>query len=133
MNWKLMIMRVLVNGVAIAITVLLLPGIKVVDNRLLTYLILAIALGLLNAFVKPLVQILTLPLLFVTSGLVIVFINTAMLLLLEWLLPELLSIRGLAGALAGGAILGFLGILLENLLGMTPPIIDDVSTPATEV
>jgi len=132
MNWKLMIMRVLVNGVAIAITVLLLPGIKVVDNRLLTYLILAIALGLLNAFVKPLVQILTLPLLFVTSGLVIVFINAAMLLLLEWLLPELLWIRGLAGALAGGAILGFLGILLENLLGMTPPIIDDVSTPATE-
>ena len=128
MNWKLMIMRVLVNGVAIAITVLLLPGIQVVDHMLLTYLILAIALGLLNAFVKPLVQILTLPFVFVTFGLVIVIINAAMLLLLGWLLPELLWIRGLLAALAGGAILGFLGIVLENLLGMTPPIVDDAQT-----
>lgn len=128
MNWKLMIMRVLVNGVAIAITVLLLPGIQVVDHMLLTYLILAIALGLLNAFVKPLVQILTLPFVFVTFGLVIVIINAAMLLLLAWLLPELLWIRGLLAALAGGAILGFLGIVLENLLGMTPPIVDDAQT-----
>ena len=128
MNWKLMIMRVLVNGVAIAITVLLLPGIQVVDHMLLTYLILAIALGLLNAFVKPLVQILTLPFVFVTFGLVIVIINAAVLLLLEWLLPDLLSISGLVGALAGGALLGFLGIVLENLLGMTPPIVDDAQT-----
>jgi putative membrane protein len=128
-----MIMRVLVNGVAIAITVLLLPGIQVVDHTLLTYLILAIALGLLNAFVKPLVQILTLPFVFVTFGLVIVIINAAVLLLLEWLLPDLLSISGLVGALAGGALLGFLGIVLENLLGMTPPILDDVSTQAREV
>ena len=128
-----MIMRVLVNGVAIAITVLLLPGIQVVDHTLLTYLILAIALGLLNAFVKPLVQILTLPMVFVTFGLVIVIINAAMLLLLEWLLPDLLRISGLVGALAGGAILGFLGIVLENLLGMTPPIIDDASTQTREV
>ena len=125
MNWRLGILRILVNGLAIAITTALLPGISVVEGGILTYLVLGAVFGLLNAFVKPLVQFLTLNLIFVTFGLVIVIINTVMLLLLEWLLPDWLSIRTLLWAVAGGTLVGFLSIVLESLLGMSPPILDD--------
>jgi hypothetical protein len=40
-------------------------------------------------------------------------------------LPSFLEIQSVWAALAGGALMGFLGLLLESLLGMTPPIIDD--------
>ena len=132
MNWRLGILRILVNGLAIAITTALLPGIRVAEGGVLTYLFLGAVFGLLNAFVKPLVQFLTLNLIFVTFGLIIVIINTVMLLLLEWLLPDWLTIRSLLWAAAGGTLISFLGIVLESLLGMSPPIIDDAVAGARE-
>jgi putative membrane protein len=131
-NWKLILMRILIYGLAIAITAFLLPGIQIADNSIMTYLILGAVFGLLGAFVKPAIQFLTLPLLFVTYGLVIVMFDTVTLILLELLLPDLLAIRGTLWAIAGGAMLGFLGNLLENLLGLTPPIIDDASFTTRE-
>ena len=53
-------MRVMINGFTIALVALLLPNIQVVDNRIGTYLLLGLGLGLINAFVKPIVQVLTL-------------------------------------------------------------------------
>ena len=85
LNWKLMLMRVVVNGLAIALTAWLLPGMDVVVPKLLNFLLLGAVFGLLNAFVKPIIQFLTLSLLFVTYGLVIILINTVMLLILEFI------------------------------------------------
>ena len=124
LNWKLMLMRVVVNGLAIALTAWLLPGMDVVEPKLLNFLLLGAVFGLLNAFVKPVIQFLTLSLLFVTYGLVIVFINTVMLLILEFLFTDILYIENIWWAIAGGILMGVLGILLENLLGLSPPIID---------
>ncbi|MGD9046645.1 MAG: phage holin family protein [Anaerolineae bacterium] len=125
LNWKLALLRILVNGVVIALTTWILPGIWVVDNKFGTFLILGAVFGLLNAFVKPIIQFLTLSFIFATYGLVIIVINAIMLLLLTVFLPSFLEIQSVWAALAGGALMGFLGLLLESLLGMTPPIIDD--------
>jgi ubiquinone biosynthesis protein len=116
--------RLLVNAAAIALTIFLFPRIEVLDHSVLTYLILAAVWGLLNAFIKPLVQLITLPLLFATYGLVLIIINTLLLLLMDRLLPNLLSIPGLATAIFAGAVLGIVGALLENLLGLTRPIME---------
>ena len=98
-------MRVVVNGLAIALTAWLLPGITVVEPRVLNFLILGAVFGLLNAFVKPIVQFLTLCLLFVTYGLVSIFINTMILLIVAFLFGELLIIQNIWWALAGGTVM----------------------------
>jgi len=124
LNWKLILMRVVINGLAIALTAWLLAGIDVVDPLLVNFLLMGAVFGLLNAFVKPAIQFLTLSLLFVTYGLVIILINTVMLLLLEFVFTGILLIENIWWAIAGGILIGLLGLFLENLLGLTPPIID---------
>jgi putative membrane protein len=124
LNWKLILMRVVVNGLAIALTAWLLAGIDVADPLLVNFLLMGAVFGLLNAFVKPAIQFLTLSLLFVTYGLVIILINTVMLLLLEFVFTGILLIENIWWAIAGGILIGLLGLFMENLLGLTPPIID---------
>lgn len=124
-NWKLAIGRTIVNGAAIAFAALILPGIEVPGGNVVTYLILGAVFGLLNAFVKPIVQFLTLPLIFVTYGLVIIVINTVMLLIMAWLFWNILIVRDWWAAVLGGTLIAFLGLILENFLGLTPPIVDE--------
>ncbi len=126
MNWKLVLMRILVNGLAIAATAIIVPGFNVAEgNILIQILLLGFIFGLLNALVKPIIQFFTLSLLFTTYGFIVIIINAVMLLILDWLLPNLLQISSIWAALAAGIIVGIVGIFLENLLGLTPPIVDD--------
>jgi putative membrane protein len=68
------------------------------DNA--TTLILAgVALGLINAFVRPLFILLTLPITVVTLGLFLLVINAAMVGLVAWLLPGM-RLEGFWAALA---------------------------------
>ena len=123
-NWRLILVRILVSTAALFLTVLILPNIEV-TYRYGTFLILGIAMAILNAVVKPALQFLTLPLIFVSYGLVVVAINGVMLLLLSWLFPERFVVNTLLVAFIGGAIIGLITIFLENLFGLTPPIVDD--------
>lgn len=124
-NWKLALMRIGVNGLSIAVICALLPGVMVPQPSLLNYLILGASAGILNAVVKPVVSFLTLPFIFATFGLVVVIINAIMFLILEFFFPNILIIESIWTALLGGLLLGLVGTFLENLLGLTPPIIDD--------
>lgn len=126
-NWKLIVMRVVINGVAIALTAFLMPGITIAENSLVNYLILGAIFGLVNAFLKPVIQFLTISLLFVTYGLVMVVVNAIILLLVSWLLNDALVVSNIWAALIGGAIMGLIGIFLEELLGLSPPIVDTTS------
>ena len=132
MNWKLAIVRTLTDGLAIAITAFVVPGINVVHNRLFSYLILAVVLGLLNAFIKPIIQFFTLPLIFVSYGLVVVVINAVMLFFLAWLMPGRFEIDGLVPLLIGGFVIGILQMVLEGLFGVTPPLVDDTTVKMGE-
>ena len=128
MNWKLMFVRVLVNTIAIAITAIILPGITIKVGipsfPLLSYLILGAAFGLLNAFVKPIIQFLTLSFIFITYGFVIIVIHAIMLLLLQFFMPDFFEISSIWAAFMGGLIIGVLSMILDNIFGLTPPIID---------
>lgn len=129
LNWKLMLMLTLINGAAIALTAVVLPGITIPQERFLALLILGAAFGLLNAFVKPIVQFLTISLLFVTYGLVIIIVNTVIFILLEFFLPGLLIIDTVWWAIIGGTVVSLLGLFLENLFGLSPPIVDRSAPP----
>jgi putative membrane protein len=110
-----------VNTLVLAATVLLLPGIRIAAFRLGTFFLLAIGLGLLQTFIKPILQLLTIRLLFVTYGLVLVVTNA----LLLWLLArfsDVLIIDSLLAALLGGIVIGLLGTFLDYLFGVIPPL-----------
>lgn len=124
-NWKLALMRVGVNGLSIAVISALMPGVMVPQPYLLNFVILGVCAGILNAVVKPIVSFLTLPFIFATFGLVVIIINTIMFLLLEFFFSNILIIDNIWAALVGGLLLGLGGTILENLLGLTPPIVDD--------
>jgi putative membrane protein len=126
LNWKIILLRILINGFSLAIIALLLPNIAINrENLLMNLLILGVALGVLNALVKPIIQFLTLSLIFVSYGIVVVIINAAILAILSWLFPDLIQIDRILAAFLGGAIIGLLSLFLEYTLGISPPIVDD--------
>jgi putative membrane protein len=124
-NWRMLLMRIIINALALLITAGLVPNIYFTDRTFGTWLLLAIFLGILNAFVKPIIQFLTLRFIFATYGLVVVLINGVLLLLLELLFPTRFAVEGFLWALVGGAVIGIVSAFLESLLGLSPPIVSE--------
>jgi putative membrane protein len=84
------LIRVLVNGVALWVAASLVQGIHLADNPastsndLVTILWVAVIFGLLNALIKPILTILSLPVIILTLGLFTLIVNAAMLELTSW-------------------------------------------------
>jgi putative membrane protein len=127
-HWKMALVRILINAIALVVIALVIPGIRFVDPSLLSILFMAVTLGVLNALVKPVLQFLLLPLIFASYGLVIVLVNTLLLFLMAWLFPGSFAVGNLLWTVAAGALIGLLGTFLENLFGLIPPIVPDEET-----
>jgi len=86
MRW---ILRLLANAAALAIATWILSGITLTGSsttsQIVTLLIVALIFGVLNAIVKPIFALVTIPLLLLTLGLFLIVINACMLLLTSWL------------------------------------------------
>ena len=124
-NWRFLLVRILVNALALAITAAILPKIYFVDTSIGNWLLMAFMLGVLNALLKPVLQFLTLQFIFVTYGLVVVLVNALLLWLLSLLFPNRFAVDSLLWVLVGGLVLGLLSSFLESLLGLTMPIVPD--------
>ena len=124
-NWRFLLVRILVNAIALAITVAIVPKIDFVDASFRNWLFMAIMLGVLNALVKPLLQFLTLQFIFVTFGLVLVIVNALILMLLSLLFPNQFVVDSILWALLGGLVLGLVSSFFESLLGLTMPVVPD--------
>jgi putative membrane protein len=74
----------IVSAVAILIAAYLIPGAEV---TLLGAAVLAVVLGLINVFLKPIVSLLTLPLNIVTLGLFSLVVNALLVLLAAMIVP----------------------------------------------
>ena len=133
LNWKVMLMSLLINMIAIGLTAVILPGFNLVEDRLYELAVIAIALGLVNTFVKPLLQLLTIRLLFVTYGLVLIVTNTIVLLLLSWLFPDWIEIRGLFPAILGGTLIGLISMFLDYVFGVNPPLSYQASVDDSDI
>lgn len=81
-----------------------------------TLIIAALLLGVVNAVVRPLVIILTLPITLLTLGLFLLVINAAMLGLVAWLLPGF-HLGGFGTALLASLIVSLFSWLASALLG----------------
>lgn len=122
LRWKLLVARLLVSTIAILLTVLIVPGLSV-DGDWRWTLVLGAVFGVLNAVVKPALQVLTIRYLFLSWGLVLLAVNVATLWLLELLVPPL-DIEGGLSLLLGALVLGLLVPLLEAFVGTVRPIVE---------
>src|SRR5512139_565224 len=129
MLWRSLLIRILVNFAAIFLTVLLMPGFNIVDPWLGSVVLdLAAAgfiLAVLNAFVKPVLQILTRRLTIATLGLFGFVIDALVLWLLVALSYQRWEVRyGFITLLIAGALIAIFSTILEAILGVDKPIID---------
>lgn len=124
-NWRFLLVRILVNALALAVTAAVTPRIYFVDKSFGNWLLMALMLGVLNALLKPLLQFLTLQFIFVTYGLVVVVVNALLLWLLSLIFPGRFAVENFWWLLVGGLVLGLLSSFLESLLGLTMPILPD--------
>jgi putative membrane protein len=79
------LIRLIISAIAVLVTDLLLPGVSLGDmsqtNGLLTAVLVAAVLGLLNALLKPVLVLLTLPVTVITLGLFLLVINAVIVLI----------------------------------------------------
>jgi len=82
--------KTVINGLALWIAAWAVPGITFGDdmgtaNTVLTVAIVALIFGVVNALVRPIAALLSLPFIILTLGLFIFILNAAMLQLTSWL------------------------------------------------
>lgn len=104
--------KVLINAVAILITAQLLRGI--VLGGLAEALVAALILGAVNAFIRPVLVILSLPLTILTLGLFTFVINAFMLLLTAGLMPGF-AIAGFGSAFLGSILISIFSSLISTI------------------
>jgi putative membrane protein len=109
------IIRIVINAVALWVADALLPGLTVSDSTG-ELLIVAIVFGLVNAFIKPIVQILSCPLTILTLGLFTLVINALMLMLTGWLTGGIVSTANFGAALLGAIIISIISTILSWFL-----------------
>jgi len=106
-----LIIRIIINAIAVWITALLIPGITLVGN-IWSLLLVAIIFGLVNALIRPIVKLLTLPISIVTLGLFSLVINALMLMLTSWISGGLV----LEGNFLNKFISAFLGAIIISIV-----------------
>ncbi|HKK54378.1 MAG TPA: phage holin family protein [Patescibacteria group bacterium] len=102
----------LISAVAIFISAWLIPGVSV--SGFWTVLLVALVLGVVNAVVRPILLILTLPINILTLGLFTLVINALMVLLVSAIIPGFI-ISGFWIALIFSLILSAIVWILEGL------------------
>ncbi len=109
--------RLIVNALALAITAYVLPGIDI-DMGIGSLLLIALIFGVVNAIIKPIITILSCPLIILTLGLFYLVVNGLMLLITDELAGGRFDVDGLLWAILGGLVFGIIGSILESALGL---------------
>lgn len=123
-NWRLFAVRFAAASVAILLTVLVVPGLSFTSWRWGEFGVVTVTYAVLAAVLKPILEFLALRFLVATYGLVVIAINAVVLFVLAQLLPQSVVYDRLWQLLLGGVVVGALGLVLETVLGATPPVLD---------
>jgi len=110
------IIRLLINGIALYLAVLIVPGISVDNSNPITYLWLALIFGILNALLKPILKFLTCPLILLTLGLFTLLINTGLFYLTGWFARQFevgFDVSGFGAAFLGALVVSVVSMVFE--------------------
>jgi putative membrane protein len=109
-----LVIRWLVSAVALYLTSQIVRGIEI--DGVVPLLFAAVTIGVLNAVVRPLVLLLTLPLNVLTLGLFTLVVNAGML----WMASQVVigfRVHGFWSALGGWLLMSFFTFLINLLIG----------------
>src|SRR5690554_2241525 len=106
----------ILNAVALWLTALIGIGIRFNPMTLGSVLIAALILGLVNALVRPIMLILTLPINILTLGLFTLVVNALVLYIVAWLSPAMQT-TGFWGVLLAAIVLSIISALLSWIFG----------------
>ena len=124
------LIKLIVNAVALGLTVLIVPGVDVgpyADDTgavIVTYLLVALIFGLVNGIVGGFVRVVAFPLYILTLGLISLIVNGLLLLLVAWISGLFgfgLVIDGFWWGVLGALVLGIISWLLGLLLRPVTP------------
>jgi putative membrane protein len=106
-----LLVRWLISALALLAAAWLVPGIRVEGNAWIAYAGMAVILGLVNAVIRPLLKLLTCPLILLTLGLFVLVVNAVTLLIAA-------RIAGAVGIgfYVDGFLPAFLGALIVSIV-----------------
>lgn len=123
-----MLLRVVATAVAVGVAAFLIPGIsltgRTVSARLVTLVVVAVVIGLVNTLVKPIVTVLSGCLVVLTFGLFLLVINALMFILASALAQWLgfgFYVDGFWPALFGSLIVSVVSGIVGGVLGVNRP------------
>ena len=117
------------NAIALAVAAWVFEGIwfegarhgsAEIQDKLVPLLVVALILGVVSAFVKPVLQILSIPFIIVTLGLFLLVINACMLMLTSWLAGKLdvgFHVDGFWTAVGGAIVITIVNWIVDGLIG----------------
>jgi putative membrane protein len=117
------IVSLLITAAALYVAVWLVPGLEFSfepEGAWWRFLLVAFIFGLVNSFVRPILQILTFPITMVTLGLFLIVINALMLMLTGAISQELnlgLTVNDFFAALLGAIVISLVGLVLSMIVG----------------
>jgi putative membrane protein len=107
-----LLLRLLVNAVAFYLIAMYLPGFHVASFT--SALIAALIFGVVNAIVRPLLLLITLPLTVLTLGIFVLVVNALMFWLTAWIAPGV-RVDGFGPAFIGAIIMMIVSFLTSQL------------------
>ena len=118
------IVRLIVNGLALWVATEIVDGVSITSDstssEIITLLLVALIFGVVNAVIKPIVQLLSLPALILTLGLFTLIVNAFMFWLTSWIAGVLdvpFHVDGFFWeAVLGALVVSFVSWLLNLLL-----------------
>ena len=108
------LVRLLITALGLWLADQLLPGIEITGTGAL--IVSALLLGVVNAVIRPIILILTLPLTVLTLGLFILIVNGISLALVAWLVPGF-HVAGLWSATSGAIIVSLTSWVASHFVG----------------
>jgi len=109
-----LLLRTIVGMLGLWLADKFVPGVDITDNT--TLLIAALIMGVVNAVIRPIVVLLTIPVTFLTLGLFLIVVNAAMFGLTAYFL-EGFSVAGFWPALFGAIVTGVINWIGQSVIG----------------
>src|SRR5947209_14818451 len=107
----------LINTLAVLVAVSVVPGIHFSNSKFYMPFIASLLLGILNAFVRPVLMLLALPLLIFTLGLFTLVINALLLYFVGTLMAPHFQVDSFGFAFLGALIISIVSIALNVMTG----------------
>jgi len=116
-----LLIRLAVNAIALWAAFQIVPGLEHTAENGTSLVIIALIFGLVNALVRPIIILMTCPLIILSLGFFVIIINTIMLSLTIWLAgPEMLNLglssTGFWATFFGAIVISFVSSVINLLI-----------------